>query len=378
MKLVNPQKLFTLLLLLSVFSGCAQEDDFIINDKNEFDEYLQDEMDDQHIPALATLIFKDGEIIYEHYLGKANLSQGIDLEREHLFLLASVSKTITATALLQLYEQGRFKLDDPINDYLPFKVAIPNQPVAITFRMLLTHTSGIADGSALDDQYYYGKDSPVGLDYFLENYLVKGGVFYDPTDNFYDFTPGTSYEYSNVGAALIGLLVQEISGLNFNEYCKQYIFSPLGMVNTSWRLDEISQTIVQPYNYVRKKYEAIGHYTFTDYPNGGLRSTAVDLFQFCNVFVQGGKSNNYQLLKAETINQVMSSQIPALDSSVGLHLFKLSIPHNLWGHDGGEQGVATIMAFNPDTKIGVIVLANQGDAELDHLLIQAYQLGMKL
>lgn len=67
-------------------------------------------------------------------------------------------------------------LVNKINDYLPFNVAVPNQATAITFQMLLTHTSGIADGSALDDQYYYGEDSPVALASFLENYLVQGAT----------------------------------------------------------------------------------------------------------------------------------------------------------------------------------------------------------
>jgi CubicO group peptidase (beta-lactamase class C family) len=82
---------------------------------------------------------------------------------------------ITATALLQLHEKGLFSLQDATNGYLPFVVENPNFTTPITFQMLLTHTSGIADGTALDDQYYYGKDSPISLRYFLENYLVPGG-----------------------------------------------------------------------------------------------------------------------------------------------------------------------------------------------------------
>jgi len=69
--------------------------------------------------------------------------------------------------------------------------------------MHLTHSSGIADGSALDDQYYYGEDSPVELGFFLENYLVSGGDFYNASENFYNFEPGTKHEYSNIGNALI-------------------------------------------------------------------------------------------------------------------------------------------------------------------------------
>ena len=293
-------------------------------------------------------------------------------------MLASVSKVVTATALLQLNEDGLFALDDKINDYLSFNVAIPNQNADITFRMLLTHTSGIADGSALDGQYYYGEDSPVALGDFLENYLTPSGNLYNASENFYDFEPGSKHEYSNTGNALIGLLVQQISGIDFNEYCKQNIFTPLGMTNTAWRLDEISQTIVQPYSYTNGQYEAIDHYTFTDFPNGGLRSTGRDLFKFISAFVQVGNSNNHQLLDSETIDEMITSQIPSIDNEVGLHLFLMNAENSLWGHDGGEQGAATIMAFNPTTKIGAIILANQGDTELDEILAEAYKFGLNL
>lgn len=370
-------KLLLIISFLLPFCSCSK-DDVIINNTDDFEQYIQDEMDAQKIPALSALIFKEDQIIYEKYFGKANLEQDIALESGHLFLLASVSKTITATALLQLYDQGLFSLDDKINDYLSFDVNVPNRNTDITFRMLLTHTSAIADGSALDGQYYYGQDSPVALDYFLENYLVPGGDFYNASENYYDFEPGTKYEYSNEGSALIAVLVEDISGMDFNTYCKQNIFNKLGMTNTYWRLSEINQTIVQPYNYSSGKYEAIPHYTFTDYPNGGLRSTAGDMFKFLSTITQNGTFNNYQMLKPETVKAMITPQIPAIDKEVGLHIFLMDRDNNLWGHDGGEQGVATIMAFNPETKIGAIIFTNQGDADLDEILVESYKLGVKL
>ncbi len=363
--------------LLILLVGCDKEE-IVINDADDFEEFIQDEMEFQKIPAMSILIYQEGDILYENYLGKAHIEQNISLKNDHLFLLASVSKVVTATALLQLQEDGLFSLDDKINDHLPFEVNNPNHTGDITFRMLLTHTSSIADGSALDDQYYYGEDSPVSLAYYIENYLVPGGDFYDASENFYGFGPGANYEYSNTGNALIGLLVQELSGMNFNDYCKQNIFSPLQMTHTFWRLDEITQTIVQPYDYSSGQYQAIDHYTFTDYPNGGLRSTGHDLFTFLSAFVLDGTVNNHQLLSPQTIDEMIKPQIPSLDNEVGFHLFLMDTANNLWGHDGGEDGVATIAAFNPTTKIGAIILCNQGDAELDEILVEAYQLGLKL
>ena len=116
---------------------------------------------------MSVLIFKEDNVLYEEYFGQSNVQQNIALANDHLFLLASISKVVTATALLQLNEDSQFSLNDKINDYLPFSVDVPNYSTDVTFQMLLTHTSGIADGSALDNQYYYGEDSPGGRRFHL-------------------------------------------------------------------------------------------------------------------------------------------------------------------------------------------------------------------
>jgi CubicO group peptidase (beta-lactamase class C family) len=379
---ISNERMKHLLISLLIIGGfglttCRDEAPTIAN-AEEFDAFVQKEMEEQDIPALSVLVFRENEVLHERYFGKADLSQGPALADNHLFLLASVSKVVTAVALLQLYDQGHFQLDDKINDYLPFAVTVPGENKDITFRMLLTHTSGIADGSALDDQYYYGQDSPVALADFMENYLAPNGQFYNVNENFHDFEPGTQHEYANAGSALIGVLVETISGMEFNAYCKANIFAPLGMGDTFWRLDEINQPIARPYDLINGNLQAIEHYTFTDYPNGGLRSTGRDLYKLLHALSQGGISGGVQLLKPGTVEAMLTPQIPAIEEGVGLHLFLMDASFGLWGHDGGEQGVSTIMAFNPVDKTGAIILSNLGDAELDEMLRQAYLLGKKL
>ena len=378
-------KKFTWLFLLTVvvFLAC-KKDEFEVpplpanSTTDDLEKYLTIQKTGQNIPALATLIFKEDQILFENYQGLADIEKQLDLTRDNVFLLASISKTITATALLQLFDNGKFKLDDNINDYLDFKVEIPGYSKAITFRMLLTHTSGIADGKVLDEEYYYGKDSPVKLDFFLEEYLVDGGEYYYKNQNFHDFEPGSDHEYSNVGNALIAGLVEDISGMEFNAYCKKNIFEPLKMNSTFWRLDEVTRTIVQPYDYVKGDFDPIGHYTFTDYPNGGLRSNVRDMFHFLSALAQEGTFDGHELLKKETVAMMITPQIPSLDATMGLHLFQMDKTNNIWGHDGGEQGVATIMGYNPTTKVGALIFCNQGDADLDAILVEAYRLGVTL
>lgn len=368
---------FFLVVLVGLFGGCGQPE-VEISSTEDFRLFISEEMEEQHIPAAAVLVFKADELLYEAYFGYANVEQQIALKADHLFLMASVSKVVTATALLRLYDEGRFDLDDPINDHLPFGVQVPGYAQAITFRMLLTHTAGIADNwDVLDGQYYYDRDPPVALSDFVENYLVPGGAHYDARGNYHDFEPGTEHEYSNVGSALIAVLVESISGLDFDSYCKQYIFTPLGMRHTFWRLEGIQQTMVTPYDDIDGENIPLRQYTNTDYPNGGLRTTAQDMWQLLSALANDGQSAGYRLLEAATVRAMITPQIPSIDPTVGLHMFSFD-EANLWGHDGGEQGVATIMAFDPANKTGAIVLTNQGEADVEDILIKAYQLGLVL
>ena len=151
-----------------------------------------------------------------------------------------------------------------------------------------------ADGPAMDDQYYYGKDSPVALNNFMKQYFTPGGKYYDDYENFYDFEPGTEFVYSTIGSALTAVLLERITGQDFNTYCKNNIFKPLNMTNTHWELSEINKKmIVRPYDEYLKPIE---HYTFTDYPNGGLRTTAQDLFNLLSSYANNGVCEGYRVL----------------------------------------------------------------------------------
>lgn len=347
-------------------------------DKQAFDDFITSQMSSQRLPAVGAIIFKDGQILHEGYYGKSNVEQNLPLEEDHLFLIASISKTVTGVALLRLYDEGRFDLDDPINDYLSFPVVNPNSSTPITFRMMLTHTSSIVDGDNLYDNYTFGGDTPLELQAFMESYLKVDGSRYDADANFAEAAPGTEFNYSNAGSALIGVLVEEISGVSFVDYTRDNIFTPLGMLSTSWRLDEITSTIVQPYEVENGNFVKIDHYTFPDYPNGGLRTTPREMANFTAAIANGGTFNGYQLLKASTVEAMLTKQVPNLDGTMGLHMFLQNESLGLWGHNGGEQGTSTEMAFDPVTKIGVLVFTNMSDADLTEIYKKAFELGKTL
>ena len=155
---------------------------------NEIDEYIINKMSKDHIPGLSATILKNDTIYWTKSYGYANISSGQLVEDSTLFRLASVSKTIVATAIMQLYEQEYFDLYDPINDYLPFQVNNPDHPSTnITFHMLMTHTSSIRDNWAVIPRI--DGDPTIPLGEYLEEYLTPEGDFYHPDLNFNSFEP---------------------------------------------------------------------------------------------------------------------------------------------------------------------------------------------
>ncbi len=340
----------------------------------KFTQHIKLQMQIQEIPAYAVLVFKGEKVLFERYFGLANIANKQRLNKKDVFLMASVSKMVTGAALLKLYDEGLFKLDDPINDYLPFEVNIPRHNTKVTFRMLLTHTSSIADGPAMDGQYYSGEDSPVKLKYFMSNYFSTDGEFYDMKHNFHEFNPGKVYNYSNIGSALIGVLVENIAKMSFTEYTRKNIFKPLGMDDSHWHLANIKTRIVTPY----EDGKAVEHYTFTDYPNGGLRSHAQDMHKFLAMLGNGGNYKGAQILKPETTAEMFSQQIKKIDNSVGLHSFLIGYEDKIWGHEGGETGTSTIIGINPNNRVGVIILTNISDADLEDTFMYGFKLGEEL
>jgi CubicO group peptidase (beta-lactamase class C family) len=325
------------------------------------------------VPGLAAAIIKNGRIACTATAGLANIEQNRPVTQDTLFLIASVSKTIAATALMQLYDARKFQLDDDINKYLPFRVRIPAAPTSpITFRQLLNHTASIKDnttyincpgtcayGSTLSPFVTKGADSPISLADLTRGYLTPGGAYYDQAKNFAAAAPGTVSDYSNMGFVLAGYLVELISGIPFDQYCNDNIFAPLGMTKSSWRLAGIDRSMLaEPYDKSSSGYVPYGQYGEPDYPDGMLRTSVVELARFVIAYMQGGRYLGQRILKSRTVKEMLRSQT-SLDSSQGLAWFSQSINRRtIWGHDGDDNGAGTKMWLDPDRKEGVILMTN--------------------
>ncbi len=317
-------------------------------------------MEQGHIAGISACIIKNGDISWIGNYGYANIELDIPVDTSTLFYMASISKTVTVTALLQLWEQGLFELDDDINDYLPFNVHNPNySSMPVTFRMLCTHTSSIKDNDAVNP-YYWGEDSPIPLGQFLYDYLDPEGANYFPTLNFYSQPPGTAYYYSNVGAALLGYLVEVMGDSTFSYQTKERIFEPLQMNETAWFMSELDTAhIAMPYYWNGNNYIPYGYYALSSYPAGALRTSINQLSNFLLAYMNEGSYLGEEILQSSTIEMTMTPQVPSIYANIGLMWDKIYLGGRcLWGHDGGNLGAMNTMRYCREENTGVIAFSN--------------------
>lgn len=326
------------------------------------DAFVADRLRAGRLPGVSAAIVSGGAVAWARGFGVANIWQDRPVRRHTPFMLASISKTVINTAVLQAVEDGLFALDDEVDAVLPFSVRLPRHPHRpITARHLLTHTSGILDRWAVWSDLYADGDSAVPLGSFLRDYLEQGGRYYRRA-NFGGRNPGEKYVYSNVGAALAAYVVEVAGGLGFDRWCDERIFEPLGMPRTGWHLADVpADDVAMPYRWSRstERFEAVGQYGYPDYPDGALRTTARSLGAHVGMMMGGGRWNGTRVLSRASVAASVRPQLPGIARGQGLIWYRFGLRgRTLWGHTGGDTGVATIAAFDPRDDVGVIVLAN--------------------
>jgi CubicO group peptidase (beta-lactamase class C family) len=315
------------------------------------------------VPGLAAGITKGDELVWTGAAGLANIAEQRRVTTDTIFQWASVSKTVTGTALMMLYDEGKFALDDDVEPFLPFAVTNPHcTSKPITFRQLLTHVSSIIDNEDVYDDSYSATsgDSPIPLGTFLESYFVPTGKNYDADDNFDTDCPGTYYEYSNIAVGLAGHLVERISGKPFDQFVRERIFLPLGMTETSFHLANLDESnVAMPYEPAGHDFMAVGHSGYPTFPDGLLRTSVPHLARFLMMFANDGELDGVRILEAATAAEMRRIQFPALDETQGLIWFYADYgSHHVLGHDGEDDGTSSMMFFDPASKTGVLLVAN--------------------
>ncbi|MGY6744548.1 MAG: serine hydrolase domain-containing protein [Cecembia sp.] len=302
----------------------------------KLDAMLEEAIQNDEIPGLVALVARNGKIVYHAAKGKADAADGKAMSKEAIFRIASQTKAITSTAVMMLWEEGKFRLDDPISKWIPefknpqvlqnFRYADSSftaRPAnkEITIRHLLTHTSGLGYGVIDGDErmkMIYQKAGIVDL-YTTENISIGENIRKLATLPLHH-NPGEKYTYSE-GLDVLGYFIEIVSGMPFDQFLRTRLFDPLGMNDTWFYLpDAKASRLVKVQRKVDGKWENFP-VTFYDpqYPitgakrffsgGAGLSSTAKDYATFLQMYLNWGELNGVRILSRKTIETMMKNQV---------------------------------------------------------------------
>lgn len=313
----------------------------------------------QHIAGATISVVKDGKLYFAKGYGAADLAKKIAVDPEKtLFEPASISKLFTWTAVMQLVEQGKLKLDADVNDYLTdFKIPSTfDQP--ITIKNLMTHTAGFEDGGVgYDDAPDQAHLQPLAK-------VLKEHVPHRIWAATTDFSHGDHSAYSNYGAALAGHIVATVSGMSYEEYIEKNIFAPLGMTSSTFRQPlpkDLLDRLSIGYSYENFAFKPQEFAWMNTGPAGNLSSTATDMAKFMIAHLNNGELNGNRILKEDTA-KLMHARVFSPDPHVngsGLGFYESWINgRRIIGHGGDLAYFHSDLWLLPAENIGIFVSYN--------------------
>jgi CubicO group peptidase (beta-lactamase class C family) len=305
------------------------------------------------VPGVAAAVVLNGEEAWSEGFGMADLENSVPVTPQTLFRLASISKPITATAVMQLWEQGKLDIEAPIQKYCP---AFPQKEFPISTRQLMAHLGGVRHYRAnakedLETNNTRHFDDPIagGIQFFANDPLIA--------------KPGTKFNYSTQGFTLVGCAVEGASGKEYVDYVQQNIFEPAGMVNTCW--DDRFRVIPHRTRFYSKSKSGVvqnSEYLDSSYkiPGGGWLSSADDMASFEVAMLAD------RLVKRSTRDVMWTPQHASGPVGVEDHNRGYALGWGVGnaagvpdvGHGGGQQGTSTFIMLAPGQKAGVVVLIN--------------------
>ena len=299
------------------------------------DAMIEKAISENQIPGAVALVARNGKIVHHKAFGMANNELGIDLKPDDIFRIASQSKAITSTAVMMLWEQGLFQLDDPISNWIPeFKdtgvldtfnedngtwtTKPADKP--ITIRHLITHTSGIGYGVIDGDPRFKTIYANAGVtDLFTTEPITIGESVKKLAKLPLHHNPGEKFTYSE-GLDVLGYFIEIVSGKSFDVYLHDHLFGPLGMDDTGFYLPaekagrlvsvqkpENGKWVRHPVTFYDPDYPIKGSKMFFS-GGAGLSSTAKDYATFLQMYLNGGELNGVRILSRTTIATIMNNQ----------------------------------------------------------------------
>lgn len=379
---------FFILCTLFIFISCKQETPKEVIPEKDFSVVrdslttaLQKANKDGELVGFSVAIIDKEGILYNEGFGHADSKNQKAYQTNTIQNIGSISKTLIGISLFKAQELGKLQLDDPINNYLPFEVVNPNYPdTPITLRQLATHTSSISDyeenylkgfileKEVLDDDevpftHFQKPDKRIPLLDFLEANFSKTGTWYTP-EMFSKNKPGSTFEYSNFGADLCALVIQQATEMRYKDFTQTYIFDPLQMQNSGWAIKDIDDS--KRSKFYLFKDQKIADYTCITYPDGGLFTSSEDLSKYLSELINGYQGKG-TLLTSENYTEFFKKHFDTKINESGRINVGTFVEYNndfigstdlLIGHNGSDLGSLAMMYFNPKTNIGKILMIN--------------------
>lgn len=337
------------ILMVFAFSICVQAGEKMPA-TGKIAEVLKSFVDKHELAGAVTLVANADKVLDLEAVGWADMAEKKPMRADSIFWIASQSKPITAAALMILVDEGKVKVDDPVEKYLPeFRdqwlaveedkdhVLLKKPKHAITVKNVLTHTSGLPFRSALE--------VPT-LDLYPLEIRVKS---YAMTP--LQFEPDTNYQYSNAGINTAGRIIEVMSGMPYEKFLEERLFKPLGMKDTTFSPSKSQiKRIARAYkpNAAKTDLEAINieqlKYPLDDkarfpMPTGGLFSTAADISRFYRMVMNGGILDGKRIISEQVVKQMTSKQTGDLQASYG---FGFAVDDKHAGHGGAYSTNSSI------------------------------------
>ncbi len=343
---LSPAAFLTLMLMRATVAMADERVDVIDKLFHDFDR--------TDCPGASVMVIRSGKVLCERSYGLADVERKTPITPATNFRLASLTKEFTAMAVMILAEAGKLNIDDPITKFFP---EFPDYGRALTVRHLLNHTSGLMDYEDINPK---GTTLPV-LDINVLRLLMQQ----DHTL----FPPGSKFQYSNSGYALLALIVERVSGRTFAAFLRQEIFEPLGMKNSVAYEPGISSVTNRAFGYT----PADGAWRLHDQSltssvlgDGGIYSSVEDLFKWDQA-LYGTKFVSRKMIKAAFTPGKSTLHDQGVEYGFGWFLSDYRGQRNIW-HYGSTVGFATRISRFPEKKFTVIILSNRDNAPLTDLL----------
>ena len=321
---------------------------------------IKEMMKELDVVGLSVAVVKKGKIIYNNSFGLKDIATNTPLTNDDIFRIASISKSFSATSIMQLVEAGKLSLDDDFSKLVGFTVRNPKFPqTVITLRMIMSHTASINDS-----QGYFSLDV---ID------PSKGAGY---TKCYNDYKPGTKYQYCNLDYNMTGTVIERISGERFDNYVRNHVLKPLNLYGgycvdsldsnrfaTIYDYDSTKKLVPSPGAYDPRRQEiqnyVVGYSTPIFSPTGGMKISAADLARYMTMHMKHGKYKGVRIISKKS-SRIMQSVVAEKEgyALAIMHTDKLIPGKKLTGHTGSAYGLYSAMFFNAKEKFGIVIITN--------------------